>query len=425
MTHPRLAKLGLRPLLGLTAITLLAAALTLAGWAIEPWQYVFPDYIHHWTAGKLVASGESPYDENLQFSIHRDLGWDRSTQGRGILSFLPYYYPPWFALACTLLIPLGYEGGKVAWLFLNLELLFGTGFLLRNAVPQLPRSIPLVTVPFFLFSLLALFIGQTPILILFLAAVAWRSVEGGWDRAGGAALACLTTKPQLAAIVVLAVGIWAVRQRRWGVVQGFVFTLTLLCLTSALVLPSWPVAMIRAMRNTPPPTEVFPWLGNTWFLILRTLSLRSWALWAVYLAVALPVLGGVVWSAQARCRPFHEVMALGLLAVFFVAPYARHYDFVVLLIPTFVLIGDRLSDKAGALLLASLILVPYLQFALLVRYSRLVVPDVDFLLECTYFWIPLLLAALWMATRSRTAMARAPHADARSAEIPGMAPVAC
>ena len=279
--------------------------------AIMPWQTVFPDYIHHWTAGMLIANGKSPYDEILQLRTHRDLGWDRSTQGRGILSFLPYYYPPWFALACTLLVPLGYEGGKVAWFFLNLEMLFGTGFLLRNAVPGLPRSIPLVAVPFFLFSLLALFIGQTPILILFLSAVALRLVEGGWDRAGGAALACLTTKPQLAAIVVLAVGIWAVRQRRWGVVKGFVCTLALLCLASTLIVPSWPIEMIRAPRNTPPPTEVFPWLGNTWFLILRTLGLRSWALWAVYLAVALPFLGGVVRSAGDQSRTLREVIALG------------------------------------------------------------------------------------------------------------------
>jgi hypothetical protein len=114
-----------------------------------------------------------------------------------------------------------------------------------------------------------------------------------------------------------------------------------------------------------------------------------------------------------------------LLAVFFVAPYARHYDFVVLLIPAFVLIGDRLSEKAGALLLASLILIPYLQFILLVRYSRKVVPDVDFFLECTYFWIPLLIAALWMATRSRTALARASPAAARSLENPRTTPVSC
>jgi hypothetical protein len=259
-----------------------------------------------------------------------------------------------------------------------------------------------VAAPLFLFSVFALFVGQTPILILFLAVLAWRLLDAGWDRTAGIALACLSIKPQLVAILVLAVGIWAIGRRRWGVAWGFGLTLAALCVASTVLVPAWPVEMLSATRRTPPPTEAFPWLGNTWFLILRTAGLRSWSLWALYLVVAVPVLLGVLKAAVGRWRPLHDLMALGFLSVFFVSPYARHYDFVVLLVPSFVLIGTRLSEKAGAIVLASLILVPYLQFILLVRYSRLIVPDVNFFLECTYFWIPLLLAALWLATRIRT-----------------------
>jgi hypothetical protein len=393
----------IRPWLALTAITLLAAALTLAAWAFVPWRIVLPDYIHHWTAGKLIASGVSPYNESAQIQIHQDLGWDRSTHGRGILSFLPYYYPPWFAMACTLLVPLGYDGGKAAWIFTNLELLFLTGYLLRKTVPGLPPSIPPVAVPLFYFSVIAFFVGQTPIVIFIFAVVALRLVDAGWDRSGGVALACLTTKPQLAAIVILAVATWSIRQRRWRVMTGFVLSLAFLCLIGTAVVPAWPIEMIRATRSTPPPTEAFPWLGNTWYLICRTLGLRSWALWAAYLAVAIPFLVGTLRSAGMPGRPFRDVVALGFLGVFFVAPYARNYDFVVLLLPAFVLIGDRLSEKSGALLLLGLILVPYIQLIVLARYSRLIVPDVDFYIECTFYWVPLLLAALWMATNSKAA----------------------
>jgi hypothetical protein len=384
---------------GLTALT---AFLVLGGRSVMPWGRMFPDYITYWTAGTLIARGQSPYDVDLQVDIQRDLGWDRSINGRGVLDFLPYYYPPWFALACTVLVPLGYEGGKVAWFFLNLELLFLTGFLLRDVVPGLPRSIPVVAVPLFLLSLLALLLGQTTIVIAFLCASVWRLLDHGWDRAAGALLACLTTKPQLAAVLVPALGLWAVRRRRWGVVHGFALALSLLCLASSMVLPSWPFEMLEATRRTPPPTEHFPWLGTTWFLVLKTFGLRGWALWCLYMAIALPLLGLVVKTALNARRPLQDVMALGLLAVFFVAPYARHYDFVVLLIPTFVLIGDRLSEKAGAILLMALILVPYLQFVLLARYSHLVVPYVDFFLECTYSWVPVLLATVWFGTNPKS-----------------------
>ena len=87
-----------------------------------PWEKMFPDYITYWTAGKLVASGQSPYDVDRQIRSSAIWGGtDRPTGGAP--DFLPYYYPPWFALGCTLLVPLGYEGGKIAWFFLNLELL--------------------------------------------------------------------------------------------------------------------------------------------------------------------------------------------------------------------------------------------------------------------------------------------------------------
>ena len=399
--HPHLSKLGNQSWAWLAGITLLALVLVFAGWAVMPKGKMFSDYITYWTAGKLVAEGQSPYDVDRQIELQRALGWDRSINGRGVLDFLPYYYPPWFALGCTLLVPLGFDGGKLAWFFFNLEMLFLTGCVLKDAVPGVPRSIVLVAIPVFLFSVQALLAGQTTILILFLAALAWKLLDGHRDRAAGVALACLTTKPQLAAVLVLALGIWAVRQRRWGVIQGFVAALALLCLASTAAVPSWPMEMLSATRRTLPPTKYFPWLGNTWFLILKTLGLRSWSLWVLFLAVALPFLWAVVRTAIDPGRPVRDVMALGLLAAFFVAPYGRDYDFPVLWVPALVLIGDRLSEKAGAALLVGLIVIPYLQFIILVRYSRLIVPEVDFYIECTYFWVPALLAILWFATDSR------------------------
>lgn len=367
-----------------------------------PWEKMFPDFLAYWTAGKIIAEGRSPYDADLQTRIQRDYGWDKATNGRGVLDFLPYYYPPWFGLACTLFLPLGYETGKAAWFFLNLQMLFLTGFLLKDRVAGLSRSIPLVAVPLFFFSALALLLGQTSILIVFLAAVVWTLLEDGRDRGAGIALALMTTKPQLAAVLVLALLLWSARRRRWGVVQGFVLALAGLALISALVVPSWPLQMLEATRRNPPPTVYFPWLGTTWFLVLKSLGLRSWALWGLYLAVAMPILREVFRSSVGAGRPPSELMAWGLIAPFIIAPYSRHYDFPALLIPVFVLLGGRLSEKVGSALLFALLVIPYIQFILLVKYSHLFTRKVDFFLECTYFWIPALVAVALYATRSRS-----------------------
>ena len=112
---------------------------------------------------------------------------------------------------------------RTAWLvtvvalLVTALLLLLSGYLLKDAVPGLARSVPLVTVPVFVLSVICLFVGQTAIPILFFAALGWRLLERGSDRLAGVALACLTTKPQVTFVLVLALLLWSARQRRWGV----------------------------------------------------------------------------------------------------------------------------------------------------------------------------------------------------------------
>ncbi len=402
----RLRRVNLRPGIWLAAITLLT---TLCVWGlleVAPAGRLVPDFICYWAAAEIVASGHSPYDVTLQTEVQHRLGWDKATDGLGKFDFLPYYYPPWFAAACALLLPLGYQGAKIAWFFLNLELLLVAGYLLRNAVPGVPRSVPLVAVPIFIFSVISLFVGQTSIPILFFAVLAWRLLAGGSDRLAGVALACLTTKPQIAIILVPALLLWSARRGRWGVVMGFALALTALTLASAWIVPWWPLEMLRASRLTLPPTFYFPWIGTAWFLILKTIGLESWGLWVPYLAVALPLLVFVTRTALDRTRPLEDLMALGLLAPFFIAPYGRHYDFPVLLIPLFVLMGRRVSEIVGTILLLALTLLPYVHFGILMRFKEKYPSNVRLFPEFTFFWVPLLLMVVWLTTEARAVASR-------------------
>ena len=109
----RMGSANLRPWIWLTGITLLTMICVQVLLVIAPWDKIVPDFICYWAAGKLVASGESPYDEALQARIQHECGWDKATDGLGKFDFLPYYYPPWFAaslLACS--IPAGHSRGE-------------------------------------------------------------------------------------------------------------------------------------------------------------------------------------------------------------------------------------------------------------------------------------------------------------------------
>ncbi len=386
------------PWVWLPGLTLLAATCTRALFAVAPREKINPDFICYWAAGELVALGYSPYDEALQTRIQQERGWDRVKDGLGKYDFLPYYYPPWFAAGCALLVPLGYDGAKAAWFFLNLELLLIAGYLLRDAVPGVPRTVPPVMVPLFALSVVALFVGQTSILMLFLIALAWKLIGRGSDRLAGAALAGLTTKPQLTAVLVLMLLVWAARQRQWGVITGFAAALAALSLFGAGIVADWPVEMLRAAGRTPPPTTPFPWIGTTWLLVLKAAGLRSWPLWGLYLAVALPFLAVLVRAALERSLPLEDILSLGLIAPFILAPYRRHYDFPVLLVPVFVLMGRRLSEKAGTALMVALLLLPYVNLGIIAEFRSRNPSTVRLFPEWTFVWIPLLVTATWFAT---------------------------
>jgi hypothetical protein len=382
-------------------VALLGVLIVALGVAVLPWEQMFPDVICYWAAGKILASGQSPYDPHLQAEVQRASGWEREKTGLGIYDFLPYFYPPWFGLVWVLFVPLGYAGAKLAWFFLNVELTLVAGYLLRPALPGVRGWVPVLLAALPLFTLACVLLGQTAILVLFLAALSWRLLEGGRDRSAGVALAWLTIKPQLTAVVLLGLLLWLARRRRWRVVRSFFLTLAGLALVSTLVVPSWPLEMLRAPGQTPSPTEYYPWIGNAWLLVLKAVGLPGWLAWALYLAVALTFVGEVVRAALDPACSSLDLMARGLLAAFFVAPYARHYDFPVLLIPLLALRRDRLPAWAARVLILALVVLPYVQLFLLVHYKPLYNPSGLFLLEGTFFWVPLVLAVAWLATGRR------------------------
>ena len=159
--------------------------------------------------------------------------------------------------------------------------------------------------------------------------------------------------------------------------------------------------MLGAAGRTPPPTAYFPWIGTTWLLALKTAGLHSWGLWGLYLAAALPFLAVLIDAAIDLSRPLEDILSLGMIAPFILAPYGRHYDFPVLLIPAFVLIGRRLSEKAGTALLVGLLILPYVNLGIIVNFRERYPSSVRLFPEWTFLWIPLLVTGIWfLAPRS-------------------------
>jgi len=383
-TIPRTTRL----LLWVTGFLATTSAATFAWSRFVPSEKLCPDFLQFWTAGELLASGHSPYDAEEQARVQRELGWDRDKQGLGIYDFLPYYYPPWLGLACTALLPLGYPTAKAAWLLLNFQLLLLGGYHLGLLLKGVPRWIPLVAVPCFSFALFSVVIGQIAPLLLFVIVAAWRLLEARRDFLAGAVLALALTKPQIGAVVVGALLLWAARQRRWKVLYGFFLCLSLLCLGSFAVLPSWPRLVLNALKQTPLVTQDSPWLSVSWWTVLQTLEIPRFTLIPAYIAVAGPCLLILVRRAWDSCTELGALLALAIPTTFIVVPYARLYDLAILIVPLVLLLPGRLTDLCTAAAFLGCMFLPFVQF----YWVR---PGNPYRYEVSFFWMPALLTLLW------------------------------
>lgn len=397
-------RLWVRCIAWVLGFILATTVLVLLTRAVMTWNKPCPDFVCFWAAGKLLASGHSPYDFGRLASIQQEYGWNKATDGLGFYDFLPYYYPPsLLGLVSVLLVPLGFSTARIAWLVINVELLFITGYLLRNAVAGVPRVVPILLVPIFGLSVLSLLVGQLSALVVFLTAAAWKLLQRSWDRSAGWVLAWMSIKPQLTALLLIATVVWLARQRRWRAIRGFVTGSIVLLAVSTWLVPTWPLQIVRAVINTPVVTMTFPWVGTTWLLALWSLRLEWWLVWPLYAVVAAAFCWAIVRAALDRSTTLDEIFALSILGAFFVMPTARPYDQPILVIPLLVLLGDRVPAFARLVLLAIFVLAPYVQL-LLWAPSRHNMP-----VHVWFFWIPLLLTGLWFGSQR--------HARAHGASV--------
>jgi hypothetical protein len=379
------------PAVAVAGAAALTVAVALAGKAGH-------DYVQFHAAAQLLRAGENPYGFDAQARAQHAL---RDSDGPYTpnandpykdIGILPYFYPPWLALACVPLTALCYPWARAVWVSFGALCLAASGYGLARLNGVAPSRVAApVTVALALGlmpCLCCIRLGQTPPLVLAGLVAALLLLRHGRDRSAGAALAWAVVKPQLAVVAVPAALFWAARRGRWGVLAGFAATLGILGFVSALFLPDWPLEVIRAPSLLPVPTAVDASVGVTWISVLRTLGASGAWLAAGYAFAALPAAFVAFRAAWDRSRDAADADAvgLGLLAAFFVSPYALGYDLAVLVVPLALLL-PRLPPRGLASALAVAVLVPYWQLSALNAG----------LWQVTFFAWPLALAGLWAA----------------------------
>jgi Glycosyltransferase family 87 len=344
-------------------------------------------------AGELLASGQSPYRSELQFS--RQVALREGEAPR----LIPYHNVPWLALACAPFSLVSLAVGKVIWCFLGSLALVTSAWLMTGVAPGLSRPAMVVLCVTFPLSLFANWMGQVSPLVLLLTVCYWRFTETGFDHLAGSMLALTTIKPQLVVLLIPVVLLWSARTGRWGIVVGFVATAAALCLVSFAFLPGWPSEFLWALRTIPMTSETRPEIAVVWWTVLRAAGLSGWPLVAAYAAVAVPMALLVALSAWRARRPLFDLLAWGLLAAFFVAPYAQIYDFPVLL-PAFFAALRRSAPVVAMISVFTMIFGLYTNFVAVAGWG--IAPG-------SMFWFPASLAIALVASAFRDEQNRSPQ----------------
>jgi hypothetical protein len=307
------------------------------------------DFIAYWASGRLIATGQNPYDPIQLFRLEKATGWAGTAP-------LMVWYPPW---ALPLMAPLGwlpYAAGRLSWLLVSLVVLLGSAIWLWRIYDG-PRGLSwlaLAAAGSFAPAMFALAEGQViPLVLLGMVGFLHFQKHRKWIPAG-LCVAVTAIKPQLLALFWLALLLWSIRQRRPQVILA---ALSVLAVSTLLVLLPNPALLhqyVVTVLEYPPDG----WNTATFGALLRSIFGYE-RTWLQYAALTL----GVGWLL-AYCRKHREdwdwtrQLPPILFACVITATFAWMHDETILLVAVvqaFVLLS-RVKTGRGVWAMAGLYL---------------------------------------------------------------------
>lgn len=289
-----------------------------------------PDFIEYWTSAHLLTSGGNPYSLDAMFQMQKSLGW------RGSIPLMNLT-PPW---ALPFIAPLGfcqsYPAAWLGWVLVMAGLLAWSARVILDVYSQgcqlFPqesrRSDALIAFTFYP-ALLAIVYAQITTVSLGGLALFLHFESRKKHTLAGAALVLASIKPQLLALVWLALLLDVIYSKCWRLAVGFLSGLALLSAAVTLMRPSIWAEYLSLTRSG----YMVIWASaiGVFLRIPFGLSDRS------FILQFLPLAAGIVWLVGYYRKHASWVWADRLPAVVTVSilttAYGWLFDQVLLVIP--------------------------------------------------------------------------------------------
>jgi hypothetical protein len=308
------------------------------------------DFMTYWSAARLFDLHGNPYSVTDTLALERTLGWPGS-------SALVMLCPPW---TLSVVAPGGlfsFRTAQALWLGISLALdAISAVALWRYYGGALKNSWIALAVALTLTPLAAAeFLGQiTPLMLAGLSAFLLLLRKELWFWAGVAALGLLL-KPQLLWLVLLAVFLWTVQERKWQVLVGG-FVAAALATAAALIYDPASVHYFHNAYGAAMATDCGfgGWLRSLfghdrrWLQYVPCLFGAGWFAW--------------YWMQHRRHWDWPEHLPLLLLVSVVSSPYCWLHDFIMIL-PAWIALAARgayrsLPVMAGWLVVQEILLGP-------------------------------------------------------------------
>lgn len=247
------------------------------------------DFYSRWKGAQLFwLEGMDPYSPEAGEAIQVGMYGRAAQPGEDQVLFV---YPFYTAFLLIPLVGLSYDWAQAVWLVVVMfSLIGGVVLCLRLVNWQMPPwllGVTLLWAVVFYNSARTIILGQFAALIfLWLAASLW-ALQQERDGMAGVLLALTTIKPQMVFLLIPALLLWAVGQRRWRFVAGFAAMMAGLAGLSFWLLPGWLGGFLTQVNAYPGYTSTgspiwvltgfyFPRLGRPVELGLSALVVGYW-----------------------------------------------------------------------------------------------------------------------------------------------------
>jgi len=364
------------------------------------------DFFSRWKGAQVFwKEGLDPYSDEATLAIQEGI-YGRSAQPDEDPG--PFAYPFYTVFLLAPLAPLSYAWAEAVWLvILQFSLVGGVLLCLMLVDLRLSRGLMVMTALWgvaFYHSARTMLLGQfAGLVFLWVVGTLWALRKDRYVVAG-VLLALTTIKPQMSFLLIPALLIWGVGQRRWRFLGSFAGTMALLLGASFFLLPAWLGEFVAQVLRYPSYTAIgspiwivthlyLPFLGTPGEVALS-------ALFLLYLLVEWRHLP----RAAATSDLFLWLLGLTLLVTNLVALRTATTNYTVLYIPLFFI----LKVAAGRLPRASFWLALFYIFGVVGLWALfLTTVQGDYENPIMYLPLPsvLLLGILWAKAVSNPASA--------------------